>query len=206
MASTFVTVPTTRPFLSVNKTNALSLSQLKLAGMKRNSLRINAISKKWEPTKVVPQADRVLIRLEDLPEKSSGGVLLPKSAVKFERYLMGEVLSVGAEVGEVEAGKKVLFSDINAYELMSYKFLLSLSEYDVHSMPSSRQWSMANTLFVTCSSILIWEQMLSIAFAKLVICWPSWSDISGFLPILKRPTFAILSVSSYVGSSDSVLK
>jgi hypothetical protein len=32
MASTFVTVPTTRPFLSVNKTNALSLSQLKLAG------------------------------------------------------------------------------------------------------------------------------------------------------------------------------
>ncbi|XP_034895192.1 10 kDa chaperonin 1, chloroplastic [Populus alba] len=117
MASTFVTVPTTRPFLSVNKTNALSLSQLKLAGMKWNSLRINAISKKWEPTKVVPQADRVLIRLEDLPEKSSGGVLLPKSAVKFERYLMGEVLSVGAEVGEVEAGKKVLFSDINAYEI-----------------------------------------------------------------------------------------
>ncbi|KAF9668667.1 hypothetical protein SADUNF_Sadunf14G0027500 [Salix dunnii] len=81
MASTFVTVPTARPFLSV-----------------------------------VPQADRVLIRLDDLPEKSSGGVLLPKSAVKFERYLMGEVLSVGAEAGEVEAGKKVLFSDINAYE------------------------------------------------------------------------------------------
>ncbi|CAK7347711.1 unnamed protein product [Dovyalis caffra] len=90
---------------------------------KRNSLRINAIATKWEPTKVVPQADRVLIRLEDLPEKSSGGVLLPKSAVKFERYLMGEVLSVGAEVGaevgEVEAGKKVLFSDINAYEVNS---------------------------------------------------------------------------------------
>ncbi|XP_011017532.1 PREDICTED: 20 kDa chaperonin, chloroplastic-like, partial [Populus euphratica] len=84
---------------------------------KRDSLRINAISKKWEPTKVGPQADRVLIRLEDLPEKSSGGVLLPKSAVKFERYLMGEVLSVGAEVGEVEAVKRVLFSDINAYEV-----------------------------------------------------------------------------------------
>ncbi|KAJ6675676.1 10 KDA HEAT SHOCK PROTEIN [Salix viminalis] len=123
MASTFVTVPATRPFLSVNKINAPSLSQLKLAGLKRNSLKINAISKKWEPTKVVPQADRVLIRLEDLPEKSSGGVLLPKSAVKFERYLMGEVLSVGAEAGEVEAGKEghlilqVLFSDINAYEI-----------------------------------------------------------------------------------------
>ncbi|RVW67825.1 10 kDa chaperonin 1, chloroplastic [Vitis vinifera] len=50
-------------------------------------------------------------------QKSSGGVLLPKSAVKFERYLMGEILSIGADVGEVEAGKKVLFSDINAYEV-----------------------------------------------------------------------------------------
>ncbi|KAF8412505.1 hypothetical protein HHK36_000472 [Tetracentron sinense] len=86
-------------------------------GFQRNSLRINAVAKKWEPTKVVPQADRVLIRLEELPQKSAGGVLLPNSAVKFERYLMGEILSVGVEVGEVEAGKKVLFSDINAYEV-----------------------------------------------------------------------------------------
>ncbi|KAJ6679293.1 10 KDA CHAPERONIN 1 CHLOROPLASTIC-RELATED [Salix purpurea] len=109
MASTFVTVPATRPFLSANKINAPSLSQLKLAGLKRNSLKINAISKKWEPTKVVPQADRVLIRLEDLPEKSSGGVLLPKSAVKFERYLMGEVLSVGAEAGEVKGWEEGSF-------------------------------------------------------------------------------------------------
>ncbi|XP_059458920.1 10 kDa chaperonin 1, chloroplastic [Corylus avellana] len=113
MASTFVTVP--KPF--VYKTNSPSLSNQRLLGLQRSSLRVNAISKKWEPTKVVPQADRVLIRLEQLPEKSSGGVLLPKSAVKFERYLMGEILSVGAEVGEVEAGKKVLFSDINAYEV-----------------------------------------------------------------------------------------
>uniref|UniRef100_A0A803NHR6 Reverse transcriptase domain-containing protein n=1 Tax=Cannabis sativa TaxID=3483 RepID=A0A803NHR6_CANSA len=66
---------------------------------------------------VVPQADRVLVRLEELPEKSAGGVLLPKSAVKFERYLMGEVLSVGSDVGEVKAGLKVLFSDINAFEV-----------------------------------------------------------------------------------------
>ncbi|XP_031482976.1 10 kDa chaperonin 1, chloroplastic-like [Nymphaea colorata] len=79
--------------------------------------RINAIATKWDPAKVVPQADRVLVRLEQLPEKSSGGVLLPKSAVKFERYLMGEVLSVGVDVTNVEAGKKVLFSDINAYEV-----------------------------------------------------------------------------------------
>ncbi|GAB4844251.1 10 kDa chaperonin 2, chloroplastic [Ancistrocladus abbreviatus] len=93
------------------------LPNQRLPALRKTTFKVNAITKKWEPTKVVPQADRVLIRLEELPEKSAGGVLLPKSAVKFERYLMGEILSVGSDVGEVEAGKKVLFSDINAYEV-----------------------------------------------------------------------------------------
>ncbi|XP_016450877.1 10 kDa chaperonin 1, chloroplastic isoform X2 [Nicotiana tabacum] len=97
MASTFIAVA--KPITS-HSTNLPSFSTQRPIGLKRNSLRINAISKKWEPTK-----------------KSAGGVLLPKSAVKFERYLMGEVLSVGSEVAQVEAGKKVLFSDINAYEV-----------------------------------------------------------------------------------------
>uniref|UniRef100_A0A5B7AHF5 Putative chaperonin n=1 Tax=Davidia involucrata TaxID=16924 RepID=A0A5B7AHF5_DAVIN len=114
MASTFITVA--KPFTS-HRANIPSLSNQRLLGLKRNSLRVCAIAKTFEPTKVVPLADRVLIRLEELPDKSAGGVLLPKSAVKFERYLMGEVLSVGAEVDELEAGKKVLFSDINAYEV-----------------------------------------------------------------------------------------
>ncbi|KAK1364645.1 putative Chloroplast, plasma membrane, plastid, chloroplast envelope [Heracleum sosnowskyi] len=90
---------------------------MKISRVSKKFIENHAIAKTIDPTKVVPQADRVLIRLQDLPQKSAGGVLLPKSAVKFERYLMGEVLSVGAEVGEVEAGKKVLFSDINAYEV-----------------------------------------------------------------------------------------
>ncbi|WOH09276.1 hypothetical protein DCAR_0728732 [Daucus carota subsp. sativus] len=115
MASSFITLA--KPF-TCNKTPSFpSISTPKFPGFQRNSLRINAIAKTIDPTKVVPQADRVLIRLQDLPQKSAGGVLLPKSAVKFERYLMGEVLSVGSEVAEVEAGKKVLFSDINAYEV-----------------------------------------------------------------------------------------
>ncbi|KAI4353051.1 hypothetical protein L6164_002029 [Bauhinia variegata] len=113
MASTFVTL--SKPFLC--NTSAFSTSEQRLPALRRSSLKINAIGKKWEPTKVVPQADRVLVRLEALPEKTVGGVLLPKSAVKFERYLIGEVLSVGAEVGVVTAGKKVLLSDINAYEV-----------------------------------------------------------------------------------------
>ncbi|KAF7851356.1 hypothetical protein BT93_L4085 [Corymbia citriodora subsp. variegata] len=105
MASTFVTFP--RPFFSVKPTTPSSSNQ-RLLGLRRT---------KWEPAKVVPQADRVLVRLEELPEKSAGGVLLPKSAVKFERYLMGEVLSVGTDAGVVDAGKKVLFSDVSAYEV-----------------------------------------------------------------------------------------
>ncbi|KAI5647554.1 hypothetical protein M9H77_33559 [Catharanthus roseus] len=115
MASSFITL--VKPF-AYQTPNLPSISNQRPTGLRRNNvLRVNAIAKKFEPTKVVPQADRVLIRLEELPEKSAGGVLLPKSAVKFERYLMGEVVSVGAEAGEVNAGKKVLFSDVNAYEV-----------------------------------------------------------------------------------------
>lgn len=33
--------------------------------------------------------------------------MLPKSAIKFERYLMDEILSIDADVSEVEFGKKV---------------------------------------------------------------------------------------------------
>ncbi|KAE9617904.1 hypothetical protein Lal_00037865 [Lupinus albus] len=113
--STFLTLPLTNPFLP--KSTTFSLSTHRFTTFQRNSLKINAIAKPLEPTKVVPQGDRVLIALQDLPDKTAGGVLLPKSAVKFERYLVGEILSVGAEVGEVEVGKKVLFSDINAYEV-----------------------------------------------------------------------------------------
>ncbi|KAK9742723.1 hypothetical protein RND81_03G193500 [Saponaria officinalis] len=116
MASTTSFITLSTPFSSPT-TSFPRNSNFTFLGTRPQSLRVNAVAVKWEPTKVVPQADRVLIRLEDLPEKSAGGVLLPKSAVKFERYLMGEVLSVGSEVGEVEAGKKVLFSDISAYEV-----------------------------------------------------------------------------------------
>ncbi|XP_051148214.1 10 kDa chaperonin 1, chloroplastic-like [Andrographis paniculata] len=111
MAASF-TIPLGIGFFSTTK-NASPSCFVKRKG----ALRINAIANRVEPSKVVPQADKVLIRVEPLPEKSAGGVLLPKSAVKFERYLMGEVLTIGADVGEVEAGKKVLFSDINAYEV-----------------------------------------------------------------------------------------
>ena len=109
--------PTASPFL-LHGSGSSSLRLAAAAPVRRaaSALRVCA-ALKCDPSKVAPQSDRVLVRLEQIPEKSAGGVLLPKSAVKFERYLMGEILSVGADVSEVEAGKKVLFSDINAYEV-----------------------------------------------------------------------------------------
>ncbi|RAL53985.1 hypothetical protein DM860_004456 [Cuscuta australis] len=122
MASALLT--SAKPFFS---TPSLA-SNPRPVGLRRNSLRVNAIATKYEPSKVVPQADRVLIRLEALPEKSAGGVLLPKSAVKFERYLMGEVLSVGTDVrSEVEAGKKVWLITHTPY--VAWIFLISIASH-----------------------------------------------------------------------------
>ncbi|KAL9303416.1 hypothetical protein ACSQ67_020679 [Phaseolus vulgaris] len=98
MASTFLTLPT--PFL--HKTNAISFSNKRPSFSQWSSLKINAIANKWEPTKVVPEAD-VLIRMEELSDKTAGGVLLSRSAVKFERYLVGEA-------GELKAGTKGMAS------------------------------------------------------------------------------------------------
>ncbi|KAI3796512.1 hypothetical protein L1987_39184 [Smallanthus sonchifolius] len=123
MASSSFLTAAAKPFCSFltdlpSSSSSSSIpTKTSILGLRRNSFKVNAIATKYDPTKVKPQSDRVLIRLEELPEKSAGGVLLPKSAVKFERYLMGEILAVGTEVGDLEAGKKVLFSDINAYEV-----------------------------------------------------------------------------------------
>ncbi|CAD6212092.1 unnamed protein product [Miscanthus lutarioriparius] len=113
MAPSLVAAVSASPFLLAG--SGSSRRPLGPAPTRRAGLRVAAL--KYDPAKVTPQNDRVLVRLQQIPEKSAGGVLLPKSAVKFERYLMGEILSVGADVSEVEAGKKVLFSDINAYEV-----------------------------------------------------------------------------------------
>ncbi|CAK9190221.1 unnamed protein product [Sphagnum troendelagicum] len=91
-------------------------SNARRLGQPRNS-PIRALVQAVDLTKVVPQADRVLVRLGELPDKSAGGVLLPKSIAKFENYLVGEVISVGKEAAPIEKGQKVLFSDINAYEV-----------------------------------------------------------------------------------------
>ncbi|OAY63207.1 Dynamin-2A [Ananas comosus] len=64
--------------------------------------------KSWGDFKHIDSRYALKLCASGFPPKSAGGVLLPKSAVKFERYLMGEILSVGTNVGQVEAGKNLL--------------------------------------------------------------------------------------------------
>ncbi|KAJ7521309.1 hypothetical protein O6H91_19G047400 [Diphasiastrum complanatum] len=111
LKSTLSSLPGSSSKASARKTGSL------LCNTSRVWLPIQATVKDVDVSKVVPQADRVLVRLEELPEKSEGGILLPKAAVKFERYLVGEVISAGKEAGAIEKGQKVMFSDLNAYEV-----------------------------------------------------------------------------------------
>ncbi|KAG6528557.1 hypothetical protein ZIOFF_010735 [Zingiber officinale] len=143
-----------------------------LPSSRRSGAALGIRAVKWEPSKVAPQADRVLIRLEELPEffdqKSAGGVLLPKSAVKFERYLMGEILSVGSDVTEVEAGKKVLFSDINAYECLGVD--TGLNGYLLIRMTDIQTFGHVRNTRPTASFVGISEQQL----AKGTLCGRCW--------------------------------
>nr|CAD1822482.1 unnamed protein product [Ananas comosus var. bracteatus] len=61
----------------------------------------------WGDFKHIDSRYALKLCASGFPPKSAGGVLLLKSAVKFERYLMGKILSVGTNVGQVEAGKKI---------------------------------------------------------------------------------------------------
>ncbi|CAI5505797.1 unnamed protein product [Closterium sp. Naga37s-1] len=64
-----------------------------------------------------PRGERVLVKLDEPEQKSAGGVLLPTQAVKYERYLTGQVVSAGEEVKKASAGQKIMFPDMNAYEV-----------------------------------------------------------------------------------------
>ncbi|CAI5497532.1 unnamed protein product [Closterium sp. Naga37s-1] len=67
--------------------------------------------------RVQPRGERVLVKLDEPEQKSAGGVLLPTQAVKYERYLTGQVVSAGEEVKKASAGQKIMFPDMNAYEV-----------------------------------------------------------------------------------------
>lgn len=70
-----------------------------------------------DPAQVKPQGERLLIRLDEAPKTTAGGVLLPSAAVKYEAQLTGVVLAAGPDAKSTALGQKVMFSDLNAYEV-----------------------------------------------------------------------------------------
>ncbi|CAM6100243.1 unnamed protein product [Calypogeia fissa] len=107
LRSTTASPPSSLAFQRLTRRTSL-VASTRTAGVRASAVDVS---------KIVPQADRILLRLDSLAEQSTGGVLLPKSAVKYDRYLVGEVLATGSEVEKIEKGNRVLVSDVNAYEV-----------------------------------------------------------------------------------------
>ncbi|CAI5493003.1 unnamed protein product, partial [Closterium sp. Naga37s-1] len=83
----------------------------------RAAMNAAEIAQALSDKRVQPRGERLLVKLDEPEQKSAGGVLLPTQAVKYERYLTGQVVSTGEEVKKASAGQKVMFPDMNAYEV-----------------------------------------------------------------------------------------
>ncbi|KAF5200413.1 10 kDa chaperonin 1 protein [Thalictrum thalictroides] len=86
----FITIA--KPNLSSHKLNFPSSSSQRLPGLRNKSLKVNAVGLKWEPTKVVPQADRVLIRLEELPQSIVNANTNPPNFYKVHEMCLNTIL------------------------------------------------------------------------------------------------------------------
>lgn len=59
--------------------------------------------------RVEPLFDRMLVRQEELPETSAGGVIRTAQERELNRPLIGEVVAVGPDVRQLKAGETVAF-------------------------------------------------------------------------------------------------
>ncbi|CAI7876062.1 unnamed protein product, partial [Closterium sp. NIES-53] len=73
----------------------------------RAAMNAAEIAQALSDKRVQPRGERLLVKLDEPEQKSAGGVLLPTQAVKYERYLTGQVVSTGEEVKKASAGQKV---------------------------------------------------------------------------------------------------
>jgi chaperonin GroES len=85
--------------------------------------------------------DRILVDLDGEPgeRRSSGGIVIPATAVMGRRLSWAEVVAVGANVRTVEVGDRVLFDpDERAeVEVRGHDYLL-LRERDLHAVAAER--------------------------------------------------------------------
>nr|CAD1821826.1 unnamed protein product [Ananas comosus var. bracteatus] len=113
----------------------------------------------WGDFKHIDSRYALKLCASGFPPKSAGGVLLPKSAVKFERYLMGEILSVGTNVGQVEAGKKraAFFHQRDATTFSSIDHKGCRSHLD-SSVTSWELFVSASELYLSCKQSISSEE------------------------------------------------
>ncbi|MCH7229413.1 co-chaperone GroES [Glycomyces sp. L485] len=84
--------------------------------------------------------DRLLVRQDPESERrSSGGIVIPATAVMGRRLAWAEAVGVGPLVRSVEAGDRVLFDpeDKSEVELQGHMYIL-LRERDIHAVAAKR--------------------------------------------------------------------
>ncbi len=84
--------------------------------------------------------DRLLVRQDPEAERrSSGGIVIPATAVMGRRLAWAEAVGVGPLVRSVEAGDRVLFDpeDKAEVELQGRSYIL-MRERDVHAVAAKR--------------------------------------------------------------------
>jgi len=86
-------------------------------------------------------SDRILVRIggAEGERRSSGGILIPATAQVGKRLAWAEIVAVGPNVRQMEAGDHVLFNPEDRYEVeVRGEDFVILRERDVHAVAASR--------------------------------------------------------------------
>ncbi|CAI5471516.1 unnamed protein product [Closterium sp. Yama58-4] len=117
LAFPLVSTPSLAFPLVARSRKGISRSSSSAAVGVRAAMSAAEIAQALSDKRVQPRGERLLVKLDEPEQKSAGGVLLPTQAVKYERYLTGQVVSAGEEVKKASVGQKIMFPDMNAYEV-----------------------------------------------------------------------------------------
>jgi chaperonin GroES len=85
--------------------------------------------------------DRVLVQANaaEGERRTSGGILIPATAQMSKRLAWAEVVAIGPNVRNMEAGDQVLFNPEDRYEVeVRGEDFVILRERDVHAVASKR--------------------------------------------------------------------
>jgi chaperonin GroES len=113
--------------------------------MVRDTRRVSSAARSVESTDnhlpIRMLHDRILVDLDGEPgeRRSSGGIVIPATAVMGRRLSWAEVVAVGANVRTVEVGDRVLFDpDERAEVEVRGKDYVLLRERDLHAVAAER--------------------------------------------------------------------